>query len=83
MFETRVDPAKIRRSTSETFPTTGYGHAQSRPEAAAKIKDVLQLPRRARAAEFRRSNASSRSPTRRTGTSSGKIDATGVKYTCK
>ena len=39
----KVDPAKIRTIyKSQTFPTTGYGHAHNlHPEVAAKVKQAF------------------------------------------
>ena len=46
----KIDPAKIRTIyKSQTFPTTGYGHAHNlHPEIAAKVKQAF-LPSRGKA----------------------------------
>ena len=43
MTAKKIDPAKIRTIyKSQTFPTTGYGHAHNlHPEVAAKVKQAF------------------------------------------
>ena len=91
MLDRKVfDPAKIRSIyKSETFPTTGYGHAYNLdPKLVEKIKEAFfTFPWEGSALKrpsSRRRPSSSRSTTRRTGRCCARsTTATGVKYTCK
>jgi phosphonate transport system substrate-binding protein len=90
MFERKVvDPAKIRSIyKSETFPTTGYGHAHNLdPKLVAKIKDAFfSFPWEGSAlkAEFKAEDRFVPITYKKDWSVIRKIDAaTGVKYTCK
>jgi phosphonate transport system substrate-binding protein len=90
MFERKVvDPAKIRTIyKSETFPTTGYGHAYNLdPKLVAKIKDAFfTFPWEGSAlkAEFKAEDRFIPITYQKDWSVIRKIDgAMGVKYTCK
>jgi phosphonate transport system substrate-binding protein len=90
MFERKVvDPAKVRTIyKSETFPTTGYGHAHNLdPKLVAKIKDAFfSFPWEGSAlkAEFKAEDRFIPITYKKDWSVIRKIDAaTGVKYTCK
>ena len=90
MFDRKVvDPAKIRSIyKSETFPTTGYGHAHNLdPKLVAKIKDAFfSFPWEGSAlkAEFKAEDRFIPITYKKDWSVIRKIDAaTGVKYTCK
>lgn len=90
MFERKVvDPAKIRSIyKSETFPTTGYGHAHNLdPKLVAKIKDAFfSFPWEGSAlkAEFKAEDRFIPITYKKDWSVIRKIDAaTGLKYTCK
>jgi len=90
MFERKVvDPAKVRTIyKSETFPTTGYGHAYNLdPKLVAKIKDAFfSFPWEGSAlkAEFKAEDRFVPITYQKDWSVIRKIDAaTGVKYTCK
>jgi phosphonate transport system substrate-binding protein len=90
MFERKVvDPAKIRTIyKSETFPTTGYGHAHNLdPALAAKIKQAFfsfNWEGSALKAEFKGQDRFVPITYQKDWNVIRKIDAaTGVKYTCK
>jgi phosphonate transport system substrate-binding protein len=84
-----VDPAKIRSIyKSETFPTTGYGHAHNLdPKLVEKIKDAFfSFPWEGSAlkAEFKAEDRFIPITYKKDWSVIRKIDAaTGVKYTCK
>jgi phosphonate transport system substrate-binding protein len=84
-----VDPAKIRSIyKSETFPTTGYGHAYNLdPKLVEKIKDAFfSFPWEGSAlkAEFKAEDRFIPITYKKDWSVIRKIDAaTGVKYTCK
>ena len=84
-----VDPAKIRSIfKSETFPTTGYGHAHNLdPKLVAKIKDAFfSFPWEGSAlkAEFKAEDRFLPITYQKDWNLIRKIDAAmGVKYTCK
>lgn len=90
MIDRKVfDPAKIRSIyKSETFPTTGYGHAYNLdPKLVAKIKEAFftfPWEGSALAAEFKREGKFIPIEFKKDWAVLRKIDeATGVKYTCK
>jgi phosphonate transport system substrate-binding protein len=90
MFERNVvDPAKIRTVyKSETFPTTGYGHAHNLdPALAAKIKEAFfTFPWEGSAlkAEFKGQDRFVPITYKKDWAVIRKIDAAnGIKYTCK
>jgi phosphonate transport system substrate-binding protein len=84
-----VDPAKIRTIyKSETFPTTGYGHAHNLdPKLVEKIKEAFftfQWEGSALKAEFKQSDRFTPITYKKDWSVIRKIDtANGVKYTCK
>ena len=84
-----VDPAKVRTIyKSETFPTTGYGHAHNLdPKLVEKIKDAFfTFPWEGSAlkAEFKAEDRFIPITYKKDWSVIRKIDAaTGVKYTCK
>jgi phosphonate transport system substrate-binding protein len=90
MIDRKVfDPAKIRSIyKSETFPTTGYGHAYNLdPKLVGKIKEAFfSFPWEgsALAAEFKREAKFIPIEYKKDWAVLRKIDeASGVKYTCK
>ena len=90
MFERKVvDPAKVRTIyKSETFPTTGYGHAYNLdPKLVEKIKDAFfSFPWEGSAlkAEFKAEDRFIPITYKKDWSVIRKIDAaTGVKYSCK
>ena len=90
MFERKVvDPAKIRSIyKSETFPTTGYGHAHNLdPKLVEKIKEAFfTFPWEGSAlkAEFKNEDRFIPITYQKDWSVIRKIDAaTGVKYTCR
>ena len=90
MIDRKVfEPAKIRSVyKSETFPTTGYGHAHNLdPQLVAKIKESFfgfPWEGSALAAEFKREGKFIPIEYKKDWAVLRKIDqATGVKYTCK
>jgi phosphonate transport system substrate-binding protein len=90
MIDRKVfDPAKIRSIyKSETFPTSGYGHAHNLdPKLVEKIKEAFfNFPWEgsALAAEFKREGKFTPIEYKKDWAVLRKIDeATGVKYTCK
>ena len=90
MFERKVvDPAKIRSIyKSETFPTTGYGHAHNLdPKLVEKIKEAFfTFPWEGSAlkAEFKNEDRFIPITYQKDWSVIRKIDAaTGVKYSCK
>jgi len=84
-----VDPAKIRTVyKSETFPTTGYGHAHNLdPKLAAKIKEAFftfNWEGSALKAEFKGQDKFTPITYKKDWSVIRKIDAAnGVKYACK
>ena len=84
-----VDPAKIRTVyKSETFPTTGYGHAHNLdPKLAAKIKEAFftfNWEGSALKAEFKGQDKFTPITYKKDWSVIRKIDAaSGVKYACK
>jgi phosphonate transport system substrate-binding protein len=84
-----VDPAKIRTIyKSETFPTTGYGHAHNlAPKLVEKVKEAFfTFPWEGSAlkAEFKEEDRFVPITYKKDWSVIRKIDAaTGVKYTCK
>ncbi len=84
-----VDPAKIRTIyKSETFPTTGYGHAYNLdPKLVEKIKEAFftfQWEGSALKAEFKEQDRFVPITYKKDWSVIRKIDAAnGVKYTCK
>jgi phosphonate transport system substrate-binding protein len=90
MFERKVvDPAKVRTIyKSETFPTTGYGHAHNLdPKLVAKVKDAFfTFPWEGSAlkAEFKAEDRFIPITYQKDWSVIRKVDAAmGVKYTCK